>query len=196
MIWNWYFRYVLLWKFIFSRWTSLLSNNSAKTQSHRIEQHLMLKYIMWVNRIVSNNELIKVCFFYSFQEMKLNWASSPGPQPKADTSSKYKIIQFIFLKFSASSLTGTTIGTKFNVVLALIVRIVCIGLHLNTYFIIVATKRKSMVTALDMRLAVLFPYDVNDKSAVRSSSSKKLIRTCHAAKKRSATVRSRHTELR
>lgn len=48
--------------------------------------------------------------------MKLNWASSPGPQPKADTSSKYKIIQFIFFKFSTSSLTGTTIGTKFNVV--------------------------------------------------------------------------------
>lgn len=31
-------------------------------------------------------------FMYVLQEMKLNWASSPGPQPKSDTSSKCNII--------------------------------------------------------------------------------------------------------
>lgn len=50
-------------------------------------------YIVYMRTILSKNNI--VLFFYLFQEMKLNWASSPGPQPKADTSSKYTIIQLI-----------------------------------------------------------------------------------------------------
>lgn len=30
----------------------------------------------------------KLIFFFFFQEMKVNWATSPGNAPKTDTSSK------------------------------------------------------------------------------------------------------------
>jgi len=50
-------------------------------------------------------------YVYCSQEMKVNWATSPGNQPKQDTSSEYRICTFSFstwnTEFSYYLETGT-----------------------------------------------------------------------------------------
>jgi hypothetical protein len=56
---------------------------------------LNYRVAFWKNRTITE--------FLLFQEMKVNWATSPGNQPKQDTSSKYHLFFFLHSNFSATA---------------------------------------------------------------------------------------------
>lgn len=59
----------------------------------------LLKIVSLSLSLSALSRRIKRILFLMFQEMKVNWATSPGNQPKQDTSSEYASFQiFVFIR--------------------------------------------------------------------------------------------------